>query len=180
MRFTINLLPSEKQQALRAGLVITYVENILLSFLILACIFAVTLVSLRFVLRGFHDDLAGRADEISTESGSTRAEIRNIDAYLKRVDAVQRQAIAWSDVFVGLAEATPSGIRLAGIDVTPKGKVSVRGMAPTRDHVLRYNDALEASGLFSSISSPLSNILQRTDVQFTFEATYQPLVDLGL
>ena len=79
-----------------------------------------------------------------------------------------------------MTSATPEGIRLSEIDVTPKGKISLRGTAATREDVLTYKGSLEATGLFAHISSPLSNILQRTDIQFTFEATYQPLVDLGL
>lgn len=180
MRFTINLLPPAKQRELHAGLLITSVEKILLGFFILVTVFGVTLISLRFVLKGVQTDLSGRIEQLSTESELPRSEIKKIDTYLKGIDLLQRQTIRWSGVLTALTKSTPKGVRLSEIDVTTKGIISIRGVAPTRDDVLRFKDALVATALFSEVSSPLSNILQRTDVQFSFEATYPPLVELGL
>jgi Tfp pilus assembly protein PilN len=180
MRFTINLLPPAKQQELHAGLLVTTVETILLLFFVLITVFAVTVVSLRFVLKGVQNDLSGRIEQLSTESESPRSEIKKIDTYLKGIDLLQRQTIRWSTVLTALAKATPKGVHLSEIEVTEKGIISIHGVAPTREDVLRFKDGLDATKLFSEVSSPLSNILQRTDVQFSFEAMYPPLVELAL
>jgi Tfp pilus assembly protein PilN len=171
MYFTVNLLPPQKQQALRTGLVIAYAESVLLFFLALAVLFAVTLVSLRFVLAGVEKDVLGRSEELTTESKSPRAEIKDLDLYLKRVADLHEGTVRWSDVLQDVAQAAPAGVVLEDISITDKGTaIMIRGVAPTRDGVLAYREGLQRTGRFNDLSSPISNILQKTDVSFVFEA----------
>lgn len=178
MYFTINLLPPRKKEALRSGLVAASMETLLVFFLLLATIYAVTLVSLRFVLAGVEQDLADRSAQLTLETESPEREIREIDSYLKRLDVTQRSFIEWSTLLADIAAATPPGTVLTSLQVTPKGKVIIQGIASTRDDVLRFQEGLTGIDVLTDLSAPLSNILQRTDVAFTFEAVFAPLAAL--
>lgn len=60
----------------------------------------------------------------------------------------------------------PSGITVSSFILKKDGEVSVRGGAETRKDLLEFEQILRESEKFEAISSPLSNIIRETDINF--------------
>ncbi|MDP3784870.1 MAG: hypothetical protein Q8R12_02235 [bacterium] len=52
-------------------------------------------------------------------------------------------------------------------------RISIKGRAQTRSELLRFQKNLESSGLFKTVHSPISNLLQEADLEFSL------VLDLG-
>lgn len=60
----------------------------------------------------------------------------------------------------------PSGIIVSSFALKKDGEVSMRGEAETRRGLLEFEQILRESEKFEAISSPLSNIIRETDINF--------------
>lgn len=172
MYSTINLLPPHKKQLLHAGRIVTYAEASAVFFLILGGLFMGTFLAILLLLKGVEDTLLAQSTQMVSDAESPKNEVVEIDKYLKHIDSIQSGFVTWSHVLEGVARATPEGIRFEQLGVNITGKIIIRGIAPTRSEVLEFQNALEDLEYFTEVSSPLSNILQKTNVSFSFEATY--------
>ena len=64
----------------------------------------------------------------------------------------------------------PPGIAVSSFTLNKNGEVSMRGEAETRKDLLQFEQVLRESGKFEGISSPLSNIIRETDINFFIQS----------
>lgn len=62
-------------------------------------------------------------------------------------------------------------VTLDGIVARKGGEVLISGVARTRRALLNYEQMLRNSGRFQDISSPVSNIIRESDINFTIKGT---------
>jgi Tfp pilus assembly protein PilN len=175
MRITLNLLPPKNKAALRSGFIFAYAQSMLLIVFFLTAIASSTLLGVRLLLKGQYEDLAQRSTSTSDEYQSMTGEIKTINDYLKRMDAVGNRFVPWSPVLATITQLVPPGIQIDVLKLSKGGKIQMTGLASDRANVLLLRERLTEAGLFKDISSPLSNILQQKNVRFDFEMTYAPL-----
>lgn len=173
MKLFLNLLPPDKKDALEQGFVLASAQTLTLIVLIIAIFVGGTLFSLRTIMAG---DLAGITSLSSSvgDEGVTLAEdIARINSYLKRIDGFEAKTVRWSGALRELSMQIPQDIRVDELTVDKDGKITLRGLSPTREDVLTLRDRLAALPFVDTIKSPLSNILQKKNVSFEFELTHK-------
>jgi len=169
MHATLNLLSPEKKASLRTEFVFAFLQSALGMLLLCVGFSSATVLGLRMVVGGMHDDLVQRAAASTDDSKGVTAEIAEINRYLARAEELTAAPTSWSRILARIATITPRGVVLSSINMTEGGKFMLSGQAETREDVLALRAALESSEEFAEVSSPLSNILQPRDVSFTFE-----------
>ncbi len=175
MRITLNLLPPDKKKALQTGLVMAYAQTIVFILFLVTVFVSGTLMSVRLMLSADYETLKKQADTASSsETTDIVTSIRQINSYLKEVDGTQHGFIAWSRVLEDLTPLIPADVHLDRITITEDNKIVLTGVAQTRDSALAMLKKLKEQPYLSNVVSPLSNILQRQNVEFDFEMTYQP------
>lgn len=172
MQAQLNLLSPEKKSVLRAGFIVAYAQTMIFLLFIVVAFASGTLLAVRMMFKGTYEDLASRSSGESDESKVVTADIKKINDYLKRIDGLQSRFVPWSKVLETITGFIPSGTKLLSVRVDPAGKVYLSGIARDREDVIALQGKLQASELFKDVKSPLSNILQQTDVKFDFEMTY--------
>ncbi|MFH2062657.1 MAG: PilN domain-containing protein [bacterium] len=174
MRTALNLLSPGKRQALRTVLALTTIQTSGLLIAFVAMSLAGLLFSLRLTLastsRGLHDQSSAALDEYD----SATKQIRDINGFVRRTQEIQDSFIDWSAVLENIGQTAPDGIKFEGLTVDTDLTVSIIGTALTRDDVLEMERRLKANPYFRDVSSPLSNILQRENLRFEFNLTYEP------
>lgn len=75
---------------------------------------------------------------------------------------------------VGLFLAPRPGITVTQFIIAPGEKVTIRGIAGTRRDLLNFETELRANGALQELSSPLSNIIRETAINFSIEGTLKP------
>lgn len=174
MSIALNLLSPEKKRALQAGFLMAHIQSLIFVVMLLAILASGTLLSMRMLLQRFHEDLQRQSGPATDEFTSAAEDIKRINAYLSRIEQLDARFVRWSDVLARITAVVPAGIELEEIRLDSSRKILVRGVAETREDVLTFNDRLKALPFLSSVSSPLSNILQKKNVRFDFEMQYGP------
>lgn len=179
----INLLPYEdKKEVEREGL---------RRFLIVATLSISTILVLGIFLMGpayffLYQEKANldRKEQLSNKDAQnqklkeTIADIKNINS---KISIVESSANSPSDsealkTVVGLI---PFSMRIDGLSferanlTTDKGRARLKGTAATRDGFIAFIKIIEESGLFSKVDSPVSNILNKENIDFSITLTFK-------
>lgn len=172
---TLNLLPIERRRTLQNQRIVsaTFSSAILIGLSI--AVSAGLLVTDRMILREHLAQLQGdvqRSEQaIIRQQGSLPQDrIRQFNALFSRVLALQKGSVDWSPYLADLETHLPSGIMLTKIELGSSKRLSLSGIAPTRDDLQKVRNALSASALFGNVSAPVANLLDRTNVSFTLTA----------
>ncbi len=79
-----------------------------------------------------------------------------------------------SDIVRDVLELRPEGVVVVGYRYErTSGKLTVDGIARTRDLVAPYARSLEASDRFTEVPVPIADLAKNTDLEFTLSATLQ-------
>jgi Tfp pilus assembly protein PilN len=165
-------LAPEKRATLRAGFLLSYAQAIVFIVFIVTAFISGTLLSIEFLMKSTFVDVAIQSNTNVQEYDGIAAQMTEINSYLGRLSSVQDQFIDWSLVLEELAGTAPQGTRFESL-LIENGNVSIKGTAAVREDVLAMQSRYEALPFITDVSSPLSNILQRTNVRYEFTMRYQ-------
>ena len=172
-RVSLNLLPPEKKRALQTGFIMAYAQTMMLLFFVIAAFVAVMFLSVRLLLKSNYDGLTAQSSGAADEADGVATDIKQINAYIKRLESLQARFTPWSDVIARIGDTMPPGVVLETMSFAAKdGKIVMRGIADDRADVLQLRQNLLALPFLKNVSNPLSNLLQRKDVRFEFEMNY--------
>jgi Tfp pilus assembly protein PilN len=174
MKIYINLLPPSKKQDLRNSMVLAYAQTLVFVFFLTTLVLSATLFSMRVVLQQEHDYLAEQIKMASaSESVDIMNNIREINTFLLATDALQKRYVPWVEVLKDLGALVPPNTRLTRIRTDANNGILIDGVAATREENLGLEESLKRQPFLTNVQSPLSNILQRTNVTFSYEMRYQ-------
>jgi len=174
MEIYLNLLSPQKKQSLKTAQIMSFVQSLTLYVAMVIIFIAGTLLSLQFILRNVVADMAEYSTASFEEYDSMTRQMREINDFISRTNRIHGRYIDWSAVLDTIASTAPEGVRFEAIGIASDRSIRVEGTADLRDDVLLMKQRLEALPQFSAVSSPLSNILQRTNLKFEFRMIYTP------
>lgn len=173
MRITLNLLPPVKKEALRLGLVLAYAQTMVFLFFIVTVFAAVALVYVKIMVSDIGRDLERQSASLGgEETAAVTSDIKQINDFLNDVDKLEKQFEPWSVFFERLTPLIPPGTQLTRIRIDESGRIFLSGVAPTRNDALELLRRLKEAPFVTDVVSPLSNILQKQQVNFDFEMKY--------
>ena len=105
-------------------------------------------------------------DQISRNASRIQAVIASLRQTADRPGG----ALSLFDLFA----APQPGVVITAFSVDKNAAVSLVGNAATRNNLLTFEQYLRDSSRFQDITSPLTNIIQETNITFTFKATLKP------
>ena len=179
----MNLLPPEEQkelgrERLRRFLVVSGLA-VSLVFFSGAILMLPAYLALEFRRAGLERNLSiSKKAPLAGEVGAIEAGIRDLNFKLELwgESAPERRQVAGPvDRILKLAPAAVSvrSIFYEASSKTNPERVTLKGKAGNRAALLGFADALEKSGIFKEVHSPVSNLLKEVDVDFSL------ILDLG-
>lgn len=171
-----NLLPPEQKIILayeRADRVIRFFAIALVLFFIVHTILILPAFLPQYSIK---DELARsyalekaafqkiRARETEEKIQTFSRTLEDINTHIAESD----KASALLAMFFRFAE---TGVALSTLDIKNDGIVFISGTASTRRNLLAFEKEMRESERFLEISSPLSNIVEETNAQFTIRGT---------
>lgn len=173
MDMEINLLPPDKKKSLRQGMVLTYIQTMVFLVFLTALFAAGTILSVRMTVKSYYDGILKQSEAVGSQAGTDMtAVIRDLNGFVKQASARQAAFIPWSEAIEKLLPLIPPGVRLESLRADGAGNLQLTGVAATRDASLELLRRLKETPFIKDVSSPLSNILQKTDVKFDFEMRF--------
>lgn len=148
-----------------------FTKSTLESILFLLCLIGIALLLGQSVLEGYFNDLTENLVSSSNQYAGSNKEIKRINRLLRQTKLIQDNYFIWSPILVELANNTPNGITLSTIQLNAdKKNLSFAGLAATRENLLFFEENLRSLSFISSVSIPLSQLAEKTNISFSLSA----------
>lgn len=170
---TLNLLPPAKKEALQKLSMLAYAQSMVLLFAAMAVLIVSFLIPFRLMLTTDFEAISDQSTPAQDEYTAALNEIAAVNGLIARVDGIQQRWTPWSEVLAKLTALIPAKIHLDRIETHPDGTITMSGVAETRNDLLALQAHLSDAPFLMNITSPLSNILQRTEVKFELAMKYK-------
>ena len=170
-----NLLPQPYAQNVRylklGRFVMFFFSSLAVLLITILVLFLPSYFSLSYEQEGIATEIAAAKESVSSKR-VTEAE-KSIKALNRDLAAIasyrQTSLVAYMHK---IAEDTPPGIVLTSLSFDKKGaRISIQGTAKRRDDLLDFVARLRAEPSFTSINSPITNLLK--EVNAAFEITIE-------
>jgi Tfp pilus assembly protein PilN len=180
-RELINLLPPDRKRAFRRGYFFrlgTVAVLLLCAMVVIHGVFLLpSYLYLHAIKQTRETELAGLDAKLSgPEQEAITARLSSLEgsaSYLARLDTVPTASAAVR----GILAVPRSGVRLRSITFAPPtpgaadGKMTLSGVASTREALRAYVLALQQAPFVASAELPISAYAQETDIDFTITLT---------
>lgn len=164
----LNLLSPAQKEALRARVIYAMIERLMIAFVSSMLLSSILLLYIKIELTKNLGEVQTR-QILSSEYVTVNSEIRALNLQIGRVETLQKMAISPAAVLQDVASRTPRGVRVTGMDFDVKSSsMRLSGTAADRDALLAYEEAMRAAPYVKSLQSPISNLFQKTDINFQF------------
>ncbi len=175
--YRLNLLPKERKQQLRRHLLARSGFTVLLLFTVVSLGISLALFVASSILATALRTQQQKtqqtvANTLQQQGELPQEKIRQLNALISRVTAIQKTHTAVIPLVNMLTELIPDGITVATLDIDPqKLTVGMAGTAATRQTLLSLENNFSSSENLKNVTNPVSNLLQRENIPFTINAT---------
>ncbi|MBU1895323.1 PilN domain-containing protein [Patescibacteria group bacterium] len=164
----LNLLPPENQKYLQKTVFAEFIKNSLEAVLFLLCLAGMSLLGGQWILQGYFNELAESIVAVTQEQAVTNYQIKDVNKVIKQTKEIQDGYTLWTPILSELSNQIPDSIVLSNLTIKQKEKILiVRGMAETRDGLLKFQENLESLPFISSINIPLSQLTEKENIPFS-------------
>lgn len=174
MLLKLNLLPPSEKKKIKLSKLARLIISFELRVCFLIIVFSLLMVSVflfLYILTGAQANLVEqtKSNQKVQELFEMEEKIKNANISINQIRQKQDEMIVWTPVLEHLSEITPNGIYLKTFSfVEANGEISLSGHADKREDLLKYKGLLKESDYFESVESPLSNIIKKEDISFSF------------
>jgi Tfp pilus assembly protein PilN len=154
----INLLPYEEKRQIRASrfnsILLRYFIIMWIGGLFIAAVFGTSYVTLMNTKSSAESLLTANQNKSSAYS-SVQQQAEQINSNLSSARNVFSQQILYSKVLIGIAQATPQGVVIDKLTLSPSTfgtSMSLQAYARSSDAALALKNAYQSSPIFSNVS----------------------------
>lgn len=163
----LNLMPESQKLALEKDRLFLITHNFLGLIFLFASVIAVALMLARFSLLENYNKIKEETSLVNVGSTGFLKEIDVLNEKIVTAEAVQKNFSKWSGILFSLSTLVPSSVRLNYLFLNrDSGGLRLSGLAADRNTLLSFKAALESSELLEQLEAPLSNLLEKTNVEF--------------
>jgi hypothetical protein len=180
----INLIPKEEQKIIAREF---YLRLVVVFFALLSVVLFIALIALApsYLLTLNKERIAvGRLEIQKSETmpqldKDTVSLIKEIDSKMKLVENSEKNRFLVSESVINQIVADKMlDIKITRISfeedaVLGERKVSVYGVAPSRERLLLFRRALEENSSFSTVNLPVSNFIKGSNIEFYLSLTLE-------
>ena len=175
----LNLMSPDKKRRLDTLVRFLLTRNILEIILFFCCVLGIALVLGWWVLAGDTSELNVSSPLLNPSANTYNQNVQALNKLI--VDSAQAgrgyDRLAWR--VLDLAHATPAQVYWQSLTIDRRaGTMSLSGKAATREALLTLEQNLQAVPWLTTVSAPLSQLLNKNDIDFQITATLQDVEPL--
>ena len=180
----MSLLTKNYQRAFRrerilkifTALFFLFSSSVLVGFVFMLPSYFIVVFSKDDVLRRLHSE-----EEVLSrrEVGKLEAAISKVNKTISTYESNEIRRRSFSDLLIKVFMLTPQNIKILNINLKKSKDVfllDIAGNALAREDLLGYISTLEATPDFSEVLSPINNLLEESDINFTITLKIKPEV----
>lgn len=172
---TFNFLPDYQKDSLRRERSFLIAHALFGSLLIVIALASSVLTVARFVLIDEFKKIRQDTSLVNVEHLRLESNIDELNKKVEYADKMQAGFTKWSDAVESLTALLPPDITVDYLLLNrSSGAFRLNGRSQNRDALIAAKTSFERSGLFKSLDAPLSNLLEKTDIEFRFAGFIKP------
>ncbi len=170
MKIKINLIPRAKKEAIAKNKKLKLVIKLEIIISLALVSFFMVLMSFQYISNlnlNVYLNEQKKNENLTQYSKINQYDINFKQANLKieNVIAIEKQQLYWSKMFTQLSTIIFPGITIDNLS-TEDFKVTMQGEADTRDELIIFKDKLDKNSCFFDVSLPLSNLVNKNNINF--------------
>lgn len=175
----LNLLSPNKKNRLVKLIKFLFVKEILEIMILTLSILAITHLFGVQVLDNFLSSLSQSTVAINKDYSKYNREIVTANALVKKVLTASSQYAPLSPYLTYISEILPPDIKLNTVQINRTSpQLTLSGTATTRESLLSFQDKLRKASWISEVSTPVSELFQKTNINFEVRASLPGLPPL--
>lgn len=174
----LNLLSPNEKNRLKLESNYLLMKNIIFVISLVLIIYILSLFATRFILQFYLSDINKSIEnEQSLAATSKRGEleksIKDLNNQLNTITFIQKTYVKWSGFLIDFNKTIVSEVKISTLQLDKNNKkVNIQGQAKTRNALLDFQKNLENLKYFSKITSPISNLLIKENIDFQFTGEF--------
>lgn len=173
MKISINLLPQERKDVLAKKKFFAMLIRQEFAFLFAFSLMAILLYALNWTVKfELNSVVESKAWDMNNEGHRElkkyEDKFKEINKKTKFLSSLDENHLRWTNVLTMIDGIIPQEISLTHLS-TQDYRISIAGVANERDDLLRFQEKMAAVDCFSEINVPLSNLVNKNNVDFQME-----------
>lgn len=161
---TLNLLPEQEKKQIQKWNLFLEIKNSLSLLLLGTAVSAIMMFIGKFTLLQFLTKITPQDDIPIIHE---RNEITQLNKTLKRVKSIQDEYIPWTIIITQLSTRINQDIAISRLEIHNDGRMTLNGIAKTRESLLRLQEDLQKSGYVEPFDLPYDILFERENIPFT-------------
>jgi hypothetical protein len=168
----INVLSASKKTHLRRLALFTYIKSACaIIFSLLGILAAILIITQKFFIE-YRNAFSYNTFAVHPSYHDDTKKVEESHQALRKIDAVQKGFVLWSDRIDEILRVIPHGITVQSVSFDQEhAHFSLAGIADTKEALEAVEQALTALHLLEAVNIPLGELTQRENIPFTVEAT---------
>ena len=169
IKITLNLLSPTQKEYLRYERAYLQIRTVMWLMLTFTVIISGLLLVARLMLQDNYATVLTTTTLVNDKNKSIDRDIASLNKSLKEAESIQANFIKWSKIIIDINKVIPDNVEISYLNLEQKTRLfNLNGKALKRDDFLTLKTNLETLPYFEELSSPLTNLLLREDVNFEF------------
>jgi hypothetical protein len=170
----LNLIPNSQKIILKRERMFYLIHGIVGLIVVVIAVNAILLSAARFILIEHFKTLKEDTYLVNVEHTIIQNNIGKINNRINYAATMQMNFIKWSALLSELTNDFPEGVTIDFLNVnTQSSTFKLTGTATNREELIATKEMLEKSEIISKLESPLSNFLEKEDIDFRFSGTLE-------
>jgi len=167
----LNLISEELREDIKLRHIYKMLKRVIFFLMVITIFVAIIFLISKIILQNSFNKIVEQTTLITKSSQGRNTKIREINAKIDYINEMQGNYIEWSYLIEYLARNINNDITFNSIKINKEeGKIDLKGVARSRDNLLLLKKELDNSDMFANIDFPLSNILEKNDINFEIKA----------
>jgi Tfp pilus assembly protein PilN len=170
---TLNLVSQELKKEIKLRHVYSSLKKIGLIITLLVLVMSVMFQVARYIIQKSFIEITEQTTLVTSNSSIYTGRVKNINAKIDLVDAIQKEYIVWSEFIKIIANNIPENITLSYFKINKNDStLSLKGIAATREEFVALKDNLSKLEFLAAIDFPIQNMLEKENVAFEIKTNF--------
>lgn len=178
MKILLNLLPQEHKQATERHVRFRMIVAQGSVMLLLAGFYCTILFGVSFLLSSQLENEKDTSKQTESQAqaladiAAYEAAFRDANTKSSELANILDKHVSWTEFFHALDESVPAGVTVTNM-LSKDNELTISGTAKNRETLLDFQNRMNDSSCFSDASVPLSDLLEKQDIDFALSANIQ-------
>ena len=170
---TLNIISPELKKEIKLKNIYLILKVEIFFAMIFIIFYLVAIISSKYILKSYLTEISLKNNTTNEATNETIETVDNINKKLVEVAKIQTENINWLNLLEIISNNTESDVKYNKITMDTKNGLTLSGISKTREGLIKIKNFLENAPYLSDVNFPISNLLEKKDINFNITAKFK-------